>query len=100
MQVYRVGGAIRDKLLGREIVDHDYVVVGATVEEMLAANFTPVGKDFPVFLNPKTHEEYALARTERKIAKGYHGFEFYNYFGRGNRWLIIWKSFSFIRRTS
>jgi len=77
MQIYMVGGAIRDKLLGREVVDHDYVVVGATVEEMLAAGYTPVGKDFPVFLHPQTHEEYALARTERKVAKGYHGFEFY-----------------------
>lgn len=77
MQIYMVGGAIRDKLLAREVVDRDYVVVGATVQEMLAAGFTPVGKDFPVFLHPETHEEYALARTERKVAKGYHGFEFY-----------------------
>ena len=77
MQIYMVGGAIRDKLLAREVVDHDYVVVGATVEEMLAAGYTPVGKDFPVFLHPETHEEYALARTERKVARGYHGFEFY-----------------------
>ena len=77
MQIYKVGGAVRDKLLEREVVDHDYVVVGATVEEMLAAGYTPVGKDFPVFLHPDTHEEYALARTERKVAKGYHGFEFY-----------------------
>ena len=77
MQIYKVGGAVRDKLLERVVVDHDYVVVGATVEEMLAAGYTPVGKDFPVFLHPDTHEEYALARTERKVAKGYHGFEFY-----------------------
>lgn len=77
MQIYKVGGAVRDRLLEREVVDHDYVVVGATVEEMLAAGYTPVGKDFPVFLHPDTHEEYALARTERKVAKGYHGFEFY-----------------------
>ena len=77
MQIYKVGGAVRDRLLEREVVDHDYVVVGATVEEMLAAGYTPVGKDFPVFLHPETHEEYALARTERKVAKGYHGFEFY-----------------------
>jgi tRNA nucleotidyltransferase (CCA-adding enzyme) len=77
MQIYKVGGAVRDRLLGREVVDHDYVVVGATVEEMLSAGYTPVGKDFPVFLHPQTHEEYALARTERKIARGYHGFEFY-----------------------
>lgn len=77
MKIYKVGGAVRDRLLGRKVVDHDYVVVGATVEAMLAAGYTPVGKDFPVFLHPKTHEEYALARTERKVAKGYHGFEFY-----------------------
>ena len=77
MQVYKVGGAVRDKLLNRKVVDHDYVVVGATIEEMLAAGYTPVGKDFPVFLHPQTHEEYALARTERKVAKGYHGFEFF-----------------------
>jgi len=77
MQIYKVGGAVRDKLLNRKVVDHDYVVVGATIEEMLAAGYTPVGKDFPVFLHPQSHDEYALARTERKIAKGYHGFEFY-----------------------
>ncbi|MCW8930181.1 MAG: multifunctional CCA addition/repair protein [Gammaproteobacteria bacterium] len=77
MKIYKVGGAVRDKLLDRTIVDNDYVVVGATVDEMLAEGYTPVGKDFPVFLHPKTHEEYALARTERKVAKGYHGFEFY-----------------------
>lgn len=77
MKIYKVGGAVRDRLLGRKVVDHDYVVVGASVEAMLAAGYTPVGKDFPVFLHPKTHEEYALARTERKVAKGYHGFEFY-----------------------
>lgn len=77
MKIYKVGGAVRDKLLNRKVVDHDYVVVGATVEEMLAAGYKPVGKDFPVFLHPETHEEYALARTERKVAKGYHGFEFY-----------------------
>ena len=77
MKIYKVGGAVRDKLLNRKVVDHDYVVVGATVEEMLADGYKPVGKDFPVFLHPETHEEYALARTERKVAKGYHGFEFY-----------------------
>lgn len=77
MKIYKVGGAVRDKLLDRAVVDNDYVVVGATVEDMLAEGYTPVGKDFPVFLHPKTHEEYALARTERKVAKGYHGFEFY-----------------------
>jgi tRNA nucleotidyltransferase (CCA-adding enzyme) len=77
MKIYKVGGAVRDKLLKRKVVDHDYVVVGATVEEMLAEGYTPVGKDFPVFLHPQTHDEYALARTERKVAKGYHGFEFH-----------------------
>jgi len=77
MNIYKVGGAVRDKLLQRKVVDYDYVVVGATPEEMLAQGYTPVGKDFPVFLHPETHDEYALARTERKVAKGYHGFEFY-----------------------
>ncbi|MCU7837260.1 MAG: multifunctional CCA addition/repair protein [gamma proteobacterium symbiont of Taylorina sp.] len=77
MQIYKVGGAVRDKLLHRKVVDNDYVVVGATIEEMLAAGYKPIGKDFPVFLHPQSHDEYALARTERKVAKGYHGFEFY-----------------------
>jgi len=77
MNIYKVGGAVRDKLLQRKVVDYDYVVVGATPEEMLAQGYTPVGKDFPVFLHPDTHDEYALARTERKVAKGYHGFKFY-----------------------
>lgn len=76
MKIYLVGGAVRDKLLGLTIKDHDYVVVGATPEQMVAKGFRPIGKDFPVFLHPKTHEEYALARTERKTAKGYHGFAF------------------------
>jgi len=76
MKSYLVGGAVRDKLLGLEVKDRDYVVVGSTPEEMLNKGYKPVGKDFPVFLHPKTHEEYALARTERKIAKGYHGFSF------------------------
>ncbi|AKJ27256.1 phosphatase [Caldimonas brevitalea] len=71
-----VGGAVRDRLLGLPVQDRDWVVVGATPEAMLAAGYTAVGKDFPVFLHPKTHEEYALARTERKTARGYHGFEF------------------------
>lgn len=71
---YMVGGAVRDRLLGRPAPDRDWVVVGATPEAMLAAGFKPVGRDFPVFLHPRTHEEYALARTERKTAKGYHGF--------------------------
>lgn len=77
MKVYRVGGAVRDKLLGIDHVDSDWVVIGATVDEMTQAGFKPVGKDFPVFLHPTTHEEYALARTERKVAAGYKGFSFY-----------------------
>ena len=77
MQFYIVGGAVRDKLLNRKVVDYDYVVVGGSIEEMLSAGYTPVGKDFPVFLHPQTHDEYALARTERKVAKGYHGFQFF-----------------------
>ncbi|MDF7676199.1 multifunctional CCA addition/repair protein [Neisseriaceae bacterium ESL0693] len=77
MQIYLVGGAVRDKYLNRPVKDRDWVVVGATVEKMLDAGYKPVGKDFPVFLHPKTHEEYALARTERKIAAGYTGFQFY-----------------------
>ncbi len=77
MQVYAVGGAVRDALLGLPVKDHDYVVVGATPEQMLAQGFRPVGRDFPVFLHPKTHEEYALARTERKSGHGYHGFAFH-----------------------
>ena len=72
-----VGGAVRDQLLGQPVSDRDWVVVGATPPEMIAAGFTPVGKDFPVFLHPQTHEEYALARTERKTARGYHGFSFH-----------------------
>ena len=76
-KVYLVGGAVRDRLLGLEIREHDYVVVGATPELMSQAGFTPVGQTFPVFLHPKTHEEYALARTERKIARGHQGFNFY-----------------------
>lgn len=74
---YIVGGAVRDRLLGRPVVDRDWVVVGATPEILRAQGFQPVGKDFPVFLHPETHEEYALARTERKTARGYHGFSFY-----------------------
>jgi tRNA nucleotidyltransferase (CCA-adding enzyme) len=77
MKIYAVGGAIRDELLGVPVVDRDYVVVGATPEQMVAQGFRPVGKDFPVFLHPVTREEYALARTERKTAAGYHGFQFY-----------------------
>lgn len=74
MQIYRVGGAVRDALLGLPVQDVDWVVVGATPEELVAAGYLPVGKDFPVFLHPQTREEYALARTERKTARGYHGF--------------------------
>ncbi|WP_439671175.1 multifunctional CCA addition/repair protein [Cupriavidus necator] len=77
MQVYAVGGAIRDELLGKPSQDRDYVVVGATPAQMEAAGYKPVGKDFPVFLHPRTKEEYALARTERKTAMGYKGFAFY-----------------------
>jgi tRNA nucleotidyltransferase (CCA-adding enzyme) len=77
MRAYVVGGAVRDELLGLPVQDHDWVVVGATPEDMVAQGFRPVGKDFPVFLHPKTQEEYALARTERKTAPGYHGFVFH-----------------------
>ncbi|BBB14647.1 multifunctional CCA protein [Candidatus Rickettsiella viridis] len=77
METYLVGGAVRDQLLGHPIKERDYVVVGATPEQMLAKGFRLVGKDFPVFLHPKTHEEYALARTERKIGPGYKGFSCY-----------------------
>jgi tRNA nucleotidyltransferase (CCA-adding enzyme) len=77
MKTYVVGGAVRDALLGLPVKDRDHVVVGATPESMLAAGFKPVGKDFPVFLHPDTHEEYALARTERKTAPGYRGFAFH-----------------------
>ena len=76
MRTYLVGGAVRDKLLNRPVVDHDHVVVGAMPEELLALGYKPVGKDFPVFLHPKTGEEHALARTERKTGRGYHGFVF------------------------
>ncbi|OOG49541.1 multifunctional CCA addition/repair protein [Rhodanobacter sp. C01] len=76
MHIYLVGGAVRDKLLGRPVVDHDHVVVGALPEDLLALGYQPVGKDFPVFLHPGTGEEYALARTERKTGRGYHGFVF------------------------
>ena len=74
MKIYQVGGAVRDRLLQLPFHDTDWVVVGATPEDMTARGFTPVGKDFPVFLHPKTHEEYALARTERKSGMGYRGF--------------------------
>jgi tRNA nucleotidyltransferase (CCA-adding enzyme) len=77
LQIYLVGGAVRDKLLGLEPQDRDWVVVGATPEQMVELGYQPVGKDFPVFLHPETREEYALARTERKTAPGYHGFAFH-----------------------
>jgi len=76
MQIYLVGGAVRDALLGLEVKERDWVVVGATPEAMQEKGFTAVGKDFPVFLHPETKEEYALARKERKVAGGYHGFTF------------------------
>jgi len=78
MQTYLVGGAVRDELLGIDVKDHDWVVVGATPDEMLAKGFRQVGADFPVFLHPRTREEYALARTERKQGRGYHGFSVYS----------------------
>jgi tRNA nucleotidyltransferase (CCA-adding enzyme) len=74
METYVVGGAVRDELLGLPVKDRDWVVVGATPSMMLAKGFVQVGRDFPVFLHPQTHEEYALARTERKTAPGYTGF--------------------------
>ena len=77
MQMYMVGGAVRDALLGLPVNDRDWVVVGASPEEMILSGFLPVGRDFPVFLHPETKEEYALARTERKTARGYHGFTFH-----------------------
>ena len=77
MKIFQVGGSVRDGLLGLPSVDRDYVVVGATPDEMIAVGYQPVGKDFPVFLHPKTKEEYALARTERKSGRGYTGFAFH-----------------------
>ncbi len=76
MKVYQVGGAVRDRLLGRPIADRDWVVVGAAPEDLVRLGFRPVGKDFPVFLHPESREEYALARSERKVAPGYQGFVF------------------------
>jgi len=75
MKIYLVGGAVRDQIMGLSVKDKDYVVVGSTSEEMVKLGYKPVGKDFPVFLHPKTHHEYALARTERKVSKGYKGFK-------------------------
>lgn len=77
MNIYQVGGSLRDELLGLPVQDRDWVVVGSSAEEMMALGYKPVGRDFPVFLHPETHEEYALARTERKVAAGYHGFLFH-----------------------
>lgn len=77
MQIYKVGGAVRDRLLGREVSEIDWVVVGASAEQMLELGYRPVGADFPVFLHPQTGEEYALARTERKSGRGYGGFTFF-----------------------
>jgi tRNA nucleotidyltransferase (CCA-adding enzyme) len=75
MKTYLVGGAVRDGLMGLPVKDRDWVVVGATPEALVAQGYTPVGRDFPVFLHPQSKEEYALARTERKTAPGYRGFE-------------------------
>ena len=77
MKIYLVGGAVRDQIMGLSGKDRDYVVVGSSSEEMVQLGYKPVGKDFPVFLHPKTHHEYALARTERKVSKGYKGFKVY-----------------------
>src|SRR6202035_829864 len=74
MEVYLVGGAVRDRLLGRPVHERDWVVVGARPEDLERDGFVPVGREFPVFLHPQTHEEYALARLERKVAPGYRGF--------------------------
>jgi tRNA nucleotidyltransferase (CCA-adding enzyme) len=76
VKVYKVGGAVRDRLLDRPVSDSDWVVVGATPADLIARGYRPIGRDFPVFLHPETHEEYALARTERKTAPGYTGFVF------------------------
>src|SRR5204862_902756 len=74
MRVYLVGGAVRDRLLGVAVRERDWVVVGAQPQELERAGYQPVGREFPVFLHPQTHEEYALARRERKVAHGYRGF--------------------------
>jgi len=74
MEIYLVGGAVRDKLLGFPVIEKDWVVIGESPESMVKQGFRPVGKDFPVFLHPQSHDEYALARTERKTAPGYKGF--------------------------
>ena len=77
VRIYRVGGSVRDELLGRPVVDRDWVVIGATPEILVASGYKPVGRDFPVFLHRDTGEEYALARTEKKHGRGYRGFEFF-----------------------
>ena len=74
MKVYLVGGAVRDQLLGYPVKERDWVVVGASPKQLIKQGYQQVGRDFPVFLHPKTREEHALARTERKMAPGYHGF--------------------------
>ena len=76
LDAYLVGGAVRDAALGLSVADRDWVVIGSTPEQMVELGFRPVGADFPVFLHPESHEEYALARTERKTARGYQGFQF------------------------
>ena len=77
MEIYQVGGSIRDKLLGLPVIDRDWLVVGGTPDKMVSLGYKIIGKDFPVFLHPETNEEYALARTERKTSPGYKGFSFY-----------------------
>jgi tRNA nucleotidyltransferase (CCA-adding enzyme) len=77
MKTYLVGGSVRDEILGLPVTDHDYVVVGSSPDEMVRQGYRPVGKDFPVFLHPQSQEQYALARTERKVSRGYKGFEIY-----------------------
>ena len=77
MKIYKVGGAVRDSLLGIKATDTDWVVVGSSPDEMISKGFKPIGKNFPVFLHPETNEEYALARTEKKSGTGYKGFTFY-----------------------
>lgn len=77
MKTYLVGGSVRDEILGLPVTDHDYVVVGSSPDEMIRLGYRPVGKDFPVFLHPRSQEQYALARTERKVSRGYKGFEVY-----------------------
>ena len=75
MKTDLVGGSVRDEILGLPVTDHDYVVVGSSPDEMVRQGYRPVGKDFPVFLHPESQEQYALARTERKVSRGYKGFE-------------------------